>query len=59
MVTSLVPKIGYDAAAKVAKTAHEKGLTLKAAALQLGVIDADTFDRVVRPEDMIAPKGSR
>jgi len=57
LVTALAPTIGYDAAAKVAKTAHEKGLTLKEAALQLGVIDADTFDRVVRPEDMIAPKG--
>jgi fumarate hydratase class II len=59
LVTALAPTIGYDAAAKVAKTAHEKGLTLKEAALQLGVIDADTFDRVVRPEDMIAPKGSQ
>jgi len=58
LVTALAPTIGYDAAAKVAKTAHEKGLTLKEAALQLGVIDAATFDRVVRPEDMIAPKGS-
>jgi len=57
LVTALAPTIGYDAAAKVAKTAHEKGLTLKQAALQLGVIDGDTFDRVVRPEDMIAPKG--
>jgi fumarate hydratase class II len=58
LVTALSPVIGYDAAAKVAKTAHEKGLTLKEAALQLGVIDAATFDKVVRPEDMIAPKGS-
>jgi fumarate hydratase, class II len=58
LVTALAPTIGYDAAAKVAKTAHEKGLTLKEAALQLGLIDEATFDRVVRPEDMIAPKGS-
>ncbi|HEU5059080.1 MAG TPA: class II fumarate hydratase [Kofleriaceae bacterium] len=58
LVTALAPVIGYDAAAKVAKTAHEKGLTLKEAALQLGVIDEATFERVVRPEDMIAPKGS-
>ena len=58
LVTALAPVIGYDAAAKVAKTAHEKGLTLKEAALQLGLIDEATFDRVVRPEDMIAPKGS-
>ncbi len=57
LVTALAPTIGYDTAAKVAKTAHEKGLTLKEAALQLGVIDAETFDRVVRPEEMIAPKG--
>ena len=59
LVTALAPTIGYDAAAKVAKTAHEKGLTLKEAALQLGLIDEATFDRVVRPEDMIAPKASR
>jgi len=58
LVTALAPTIGYDAAAKAAKTAHEKGLTLKEAAIELGVIDAETFDRVVRPEDMIAPKGS-
>ena len=58
LVTALAPIIGYDTAAKVAKTAHEKGQTLKEAALELGVIDAEAFDRAVRPEDMIAPKGS-
>jgi fumarate hydratase, class II len=56
LVTALSPVIGYDKAALVAKTAHEKGITLKEAALALGVIDAAGFDRVVRPEAMIAPE---
>ena len=58
LVTALAPVIGYDAAAKVAKTAHERGLSLKEAALELEVIDGEAFDRAVRPEEMIAPKGS-
>jgi len=53
LVTALAPTIGYDNAAKVAKYAHEKGLTLKDAALELELVDAETFDRVVRPEDML------
>ncbi len=57
LVTALAPVIGYDMAAKVAKTAHERGMTLKEAALELRVIDGEAFDRAVRPEDMIAPKG--
>ncbi len=52
LVTALAPVIGYDNAAKIAKHAHQQGLTLKAAALDLGLVDADTFDRVVRAEDM-------
>jgi fumarate hydratase class II len=53
LVTALAPEIGYDAAAKIAKHAHEKGQTLKEAGLELGLVDADTFDRVVRPETML------
>jgi fumarate hydratase class II len=53
LVTALAPEIGYDAAAKIAKHAHSEGLTLKQAGLALGLVDADTFDRVVRPEAML------
>ena len=56
LVTALAPTIGYDAATKVAKTAHQNGTTLKEEAIRLGYVDAETFDRVVRPEDMIGPK---
>ena len=57
LVTALAPEIGYDNATKVAKTAHKNGTTLKEEALSLGFCDAETFDRVVRPEQMIGPKG--
>ena len=53
LVTALTPEIGYDAAAKIAKHAHENGLTLRQAALALKLVDAETFDRVVRPEAML------
>ena len=53
LVTALAPEIGYDAAARIAKHAHERGLTLRQAGLDLGLVDADTFDRVVRPEAML------
>ena len=53
LVTALAPEIGYDNAATIAKHAHKKGLTLKEAGLELGLVDAETFDRVVRPEAMI------
>ncbi len=56
LVTALAPTIGYDNATKVAKTAHKNGTTLKEEAIALGFVDADTFDKVVRPEDMIGPK---
>ena len=57
LVTALAPTIGYDAATKVAKTAHKNGTTLRQEAIALGYVDGETFDRVVRPEDMIGPKG--
>jgi fumarate hydratase class II len=56
LVTALAPTIGYDNATTVAKTAHKNGTTLKEEAINLGFVDAETFDRVVRPEEMIGPK---
>ena len=53
LVTALAPEIGYDKAAKIAKHAHETGSTLKEAALDLGYVDAATFDRVVDPIALI------
>jgi fumarate hydratase class II len=53
LVTALAPEIGYDKAAEIAKHAHKTGKTLKEAGLELGYIDADTFDRVVKPETMV------
>ncbi|CDO54607.1 hypothetical protein DV495_003306 [Geotrichum candidum] len=56
LVTSLSPKIGYDAASRVAKNAHKKGLTLKESALELGLLTSEEFDAWVQPQDMIHPK---
>ena len=56
LVTALAPEIGYDNATKVAKTAHKNGTTLKQEAIALGFVDAETFERVVRPENMVGPK---
>ena len=56
LVTALAPKIGYDKATEVAKTAHKNGTTLKEEALRLGYVTEQEFDEVVRPEDMIGPK---
>ncbi|EAQ26775.1 Fumarate lyase [Roseovarius sp. 217] len=56
LVTALAPTIGYDNATKVAKTAHKNGTTLREEAIALGFVDGETFDRVVRPEDMVGPK---
>jgi fumarate hydratase, class II len=55
LVTALAPKIGYDNAAKVAKTAHHEGTSLREAALKLGLISAADFDALVKPEDMTHP----
>jgi fumarate hydratase class II len=55
LVTALNPYVGYDKAAKVAKKAHEENLTLREAAVALGVLTAEEFDRIVRPETMIGP----
>jgi len=56
LVTALNPHIGYENAAKIAKTAHQNGTTLKEEAVALGLMNADDFDKYVKPEDMIAPK---
>jgi fumarate hydratase, class II len=55
LVTALAPKIGYDNAAKVAKTAHHEGTSLREAALKLGLISGEDFDALVKPEDMTHP----
>ena len=56
LVTALAPKIGYDAAAKIAKTAHKNGTTLKEEAIKSGLVTAEEFEARVRPEEMIGPK---
>ena len=56
LVTALAPKIGYDNAAKIAKTAHKNNTTLREEALATGLVTAEEYDEVVRPEMMIAPK---
>jgi fumarate hydratase class II len=55
LVTALAPKIGYDKAAEIAKTAHKRGTTLKEEALRLGYVTAEEFDATVRPENMLGP----
>jgi fumarate hydratase class II len=56
LVTALNPQIGDDKAAKIAKTAHKEGTTLKEAALKLGFVTSEQFDAWVRAEDMVGPK---
>jgi len=55
LVTALAPKIGYDAAAKIAKTAHKNGTTLREEAVGGGYVTNEEFDAIVRPEKMISP----
>ena len=55
LVTALAPKIGYDAAAKIAKTAHKNGTTLRDEAVGGGYVTNEEFDALVRPEKMISP----
>ena len=56
LVTALNPHIGYDNAAKIAKNAHKKQITLKESAQELGLLTSEQFDLWVRPEKMIGPK---
>jgi len=55
LVTALNPYIGYDNAARIAKYAYQTGKTLKEAAVELGLLSAEEFDRIVRPEAMVRP----
>ena len=55
LVTALNPHIGYEKAAEIAKLAHKEGTTLKDAALKLGYLTSEEFDRYVNPADMIKP----
>ena len=55
LVTALAPTIGYDNAAKIAKTAHKNGTTLREEALKTGLVSGEDYDRIVRPELMINP----
>ncbi|MFA7594729.1 MAG: class II fumarate hydratase [Novosphingobium sp.] len=57
LVTALAPRIGYDKAAAIAKTAHETGATLREAAIASGAVTAEEYDQMVRPENMLGPKG--
>ncbi len=56
LVTALAPHIGYDKASEIAKSAHQRGATLREEAIRLGHLGPEDFDRLVRPEDMIGPK---
>jgi fumarate hydratase class II len=56
LVTALNPHIGYENAAKIAKTAHKNGTTLKDEAVALGFMSAEDFDKNVKPQEMITPK---
>jgi len=56
LVTALAPKIGYDAAAKIAKTAHKKGTTLREEAVGGGYVTAEEFDQIVDPTKMLGPE---
>ncbi len=57
LATALTPKIGYDKAAQIAKAAHANGTSLREEALRLGFVTEEEFDALVRPEDMLSPKG--
>ena len=56
LVTALTPEIGYDKATTVAKTAHKNGTTLREEAINLGFVDGNTFDKIVKPDEMLGPK---
>jgi fumarate hydratase class II len=53
LVTALAPHLGYDAAARIAKTAHATGKTLRETAVELGLVTAEQYDAWVRPERMV------
>ncbi len=55
LVTALNPVVGYDKAAKIAKTAHQNGSSLKEAAVALNILSPEDFDRYMKPEKMVSP----
>src|SRR5437867_12759797 len=55
LVTALNPHIGYDNAAKIAKNAHHKGISLRESAIELELLTGEEFDRLVKPEEMTHP----
>jgi fumarate hydratase class II len=55
LVTALAPTIGYDEAAKIAKDAHERGITLREAAIDSGAVTPEDYDRIVDPLTMLGP----
>ena len=55
LVTALNPKIGYDKASKIAKTAHQENISLREACLKLGCLSGEEFDKIVKPEQMTHP----
>ncbi|MCO7124778.1 class II fumarate hydratase [Sporolactobacillus shoreicorticis] len=55
LVTALNPKIGYEKSAKISKLAHQEGISLKAAAIKLGLLSSEEFDAYVKPEEMVHP----
>jgi fumarate hydratase class II len=56
LVTALNPRLGYDKAALIARKAFQESTSLKEAAVALGLLDAEEFDRLVRPEEMLRPE---
>ena len=56
VVTALAPKIGYDKAAEIAKNAHHEKTSLKEAALELGHVSEEEYDRIVVPKEMTSPR---
>ena len=56
LVTALAPKIGYDKAAKIAKTAHKNGTTLKEEVLKEGILTEKDYDKIMNPLKMTKPK---
>ena len=56
LVTALNRHIGYDAAAKIAKNAHKKGITLRESAIELEYLNNEEFNNWVQPEEMVGPK---
>jgi fumarate hydratase, class II len=56
LVTALVPAVGYDHAARIAKAAHRNSTSLREEALRTGLVSADQYDRLARPETMLGPR---